>query len=154
MARWLSAVLIVLVLATLLPFGATQAAAQSAAQGASQSEARPVVMQEAVRWLRTQQRDDGGFGLEASSPSMTADVLVALAAASVDIDTVRKSGRSILDYLAAATPEYGKTPAGAAKLVLAVRAIGLDPHAFGGQNLVNVITSAQGADGQYGQSLY
>ena len=149
MTRGISVALVILVLVTLLPLGAAPAAAQP-----GQPEARSVSLQDAAQWLRMQQRDDGGFGLEASSGSVTADVLLALAAASVDVGTVRKSGRSILDYLWAVTPEYGKTPAGAAKLVVALRSVGLDPRAFGGQDLLNVITSAQDADGQYGQNLY
>jgi hypothetical protein len=102
----------------------------------------PAVMQ-AVDWLHSQQKPDGGYaGLNGSTdPGTTADVALAIAAAGTDPNTVSNGGASMIDFLKVQAGAYGNSVGGAAKLVLAAVAAGDDPRDFGGQNLVQTILS-------------
>ncbi|MDI3339919.1 MAG: terpene cyclase/mutase family protein [Sphaerobacter sp.] len=92
----------------------------------------------AVDWLRTQQQADGGFAgfSGASDPGVTVDAALAFAAAGIDPDLVAVAGQSIIDFLRARADQYSTTTAGAAKLILAAVASGLNPRDFGGIDLV------------------
>jgi len=109
-----------------------------AAQGVT-TPTYPDAAGEALDWLRTQQQSDGGFG----SPGMTAQAVLALAAAGEDVDSWRVGGRSPLDYLALHAQEYIATswdPASAtALLVQAIVAGGGNPYDFGGLDLVKML---------------
>ena len=108
----------------------------------------------ATAWLRAQQNPDGGFGAPQSTPSLTTDAVLAFAAAGVDIASVRRDERTPIDYLAASVPTYGAAPGGAGKLALTVMAVGLDPRAFGGRDLIATILAGRAENGQFGQSLF
>lgn len=114
----------------------------------------PAALAGGIQWLRGQQHDDGGFGAPGSSGSISTDAALAFAAAGIDLATVRRGSRSLLDYLLAIAPSYGQSPAGAAKLALTAIATGRDPRAFGGQNLLATIRNGLTTDGQYGASLF
>jgi hypothetical protein len=122
---------LVLIFALLLPLAFT-----SVATAATDPAIAP-----AVTWLKGQQQADGGYlGFSGKEdPGATADIALALAAAGTDPATVSHGGPSMTEYLSTSAAAYGTTVAGASKLTLAVVATGLDPRAFGGQNLVQTI---------------
>lgn len=106
--------------------------------------------QAALAWLKTRQQADGSFqGFDAGA---SADAISAFAAAGVDPNTLKQSGKSALDYLVTQAKSYGtKSPASAGKLTLAVVAAGNDPRSFGGQNLLDVLTNSYDSQaGRYG----
>lgn len=94
----------------------------------------------AAEWLITQQGDDGGFvGFSGTSdPAVTADAVIALAAAKnagIDVDL-----NSILVYLRENALVYAQTgPGQAAKLVLAIIAAGGDPTDVEGVNPFSLV---------------
>lgn len=103
-------------------------------------------LERAVAWLRAQQQDDGGFGGPfgpGSDTGITADAILALASAGVDPSDVRVGETSAINYLA----DHPVDPVTAgwgllAKVVLAVRAAGLDPRAFQQVDLVAQLEEA------------
>ncbi|MCX6029355.1 MAG: terpene cyclase/mutase family protein [Chloroflexi bacterium] len=105
----------------------------------------------AVHWLAGQQLPDGSFGLwrpdgtSSPSASVTADAVYALALLGENPAGSRwtRGGRSALDALAALTPTYVYSDAGAAgKVGRAVALAGGNPRAFGGLDLIGVIEAA------------
>ncbi len=93
----------------------------------------------ALTWLRSQQRPDGGFsnGFSPESDlSATADAILALTSAGIDPRTWTADGVSPAEFLAGRT-RAGEiaTPGQAAKVSLAVSALGLDPRSFAGIDL-------------------
>ena len=98
----------------------------------------------ALEWLRTQQRDDGGFG----NGGFTADAVYAIALCGQHPDGPdwTKNGTSALDALEAQTPSYiasgpadppGSEPAGElGKVMRAVNQAGGNPCGFAGMDLV------------------
>lgn len=99
----------------------------------------------AVRWLRDQQKSDGGFGvMQESSAAVTSDVVYVLALLGEDVDGPRwtaPSGKSALDALQAlGLPTYASSdPGQAGKVTRAVAAAGADPRQFGGVDLVKIL---------------
>jgi hypothetical protein len=100
-------------------------------------------LQAAVQWLQPQQQPDGGFSngfTPSSDASTTADAVTAVRAAGSDPASWKVAGHSPLDYLASAVAAGDlKGPGVAAKVTLAAVASGLDPHDFGGADLVTEI---------------
>lgn len=98
---------------------------------------RRVRVQEALAWMRTQQRDDGSFG---SAWGLTADAVYVIALAGEDPGGAAwaRNGTSVLDGLALMTPAIVATGDGGqiAKVLRAVVAAGRDPRAFAGYDLV------------------
>lgn len=92
----------------------------------------------ALRWLSTQQQDDGSFpGFGAGT---SADVALAYAAAGIDPNSVLKNGNSPISFLGNKTAEFASSSVGGAgKLTLAVVAAGKDPRSFGGVDLPALI---------------
>ena len=126
--------ILVLIFALVLPLAVTSVA--TAATTATDPAIGP-----AVTWLTRQQQADGSYlGFSGKSdPGTTAGIALALAASGTDPATVSNGGSSMIAYLSSSASTYGTTVAGASKLTLAVVAAGLDPRAFGGQNLVQEI---------------
>lgn len=112
----------------------------------------------AIDWLRTQQQPDGGYaGFSGDSdPGMTADVLLAFAAAGVDPSTVTSSDRRTpVDFLAGDAMEVASDPGLAAKAALALQAAGANARDAGGVDLIDAIEAGfNAATGWYGSSLY
>ncbi len=97
----------------------------------------------AVESLHTWQQTDGGFTngfAEGSNMGATADAVLALVAAEEDPAAWTMSGGSPLDYLAGQTGNLSG-PGEAAKVAMAVTVAGHDPRAFGGSDLVAVISA-------------
>jgi hypothetical protein len=116
----------------------------------------------ALNYVRTLQNADGGFpsfGSD-SSAGATIDAVFAFAAAGIDPATVKRDGKSPLDYLEAQTDAYITTPGHLAKLVLALAAAGEDPRDFAGHDLVAGMnagfnsTSHSYGDGPIDHALY
>jgi len=99
---------------------------------------------DALDYIRTLQNNDGGFpafGSE-SSAGATLDVILAFAAAGVDVNDVRKGGNSPIDYLETQAADYAAaTPGHAAKLVTVLVAAGEDPRDFAGEDFVDIMQS-------------
>ena len=140
----------------LLWFSVLVLALAVAAPAAAAPTASPGVLG-ATTWLRAQQRPDGGyagFG-NASDGGSTADAALAFAAADVDPSLVLAADHSVADFLAAAASSYGATTGGAANLVLAAVASGLNPYDLGGANLVaRIQASFSQGTGLYNAQLY
>lgn len=133
--------------------GATSSAPAVPTLVAASTRPGPADLGAALAWLQAQQQSDGGFGLPASSGSVTADAALAFAAAGIDVSMVRRGERSLLDYLLTTAPAYSATPAGAAKLTLTAIALGQSPRSFGGVDLVAAMGNPD-TTGRYGRSLY
>ena len=103
----------------------------------------------AVQWLKSLQRDDGGFGTQGSNLSETSEVIFALAAAGQDVAGLLNNGKSPLDFLATHVAE-ATTVGVKAKVAMAVSAAGGDASNVGGVNLIAQILGSQSAQGMYG----
>jgi hypothetical protein len=128
--------------ALLLPIGGAMAQGSSA-------------VEHALQWLLQQQQVDGGFSngfTPESDPGATAEAVIAAASGGVDPATWEIQGQSPLDYLQDAVVAGRLSgPGQVAKVSLAVSAVGLDPHDFGGTNLLAQITAGfDGASGFFG----
>jgi prenyltransferase beta subunit len=135
-------------------------AAQSATPGAG-ATASPVAaegLEGAVSYLEGQQAEDGGFpGFEGTSdPGITADAVIALAAAREAGIEVGKSIDDALGYLEGTGVAYAETGAGQrAKLILALVAAGADPTSFAGEDLVQpLFGEAQPEPGIVGSGMF
>lgn len=120
-------------------------------------EPQVVVAASALDYIETLQNEDGGFPAfdEASSPGGTLDAVFAMVAAGQDVATVTRAGISATDYLMNQAAEYATDPGAAAKLVIGVAAVGLDPTDFGGQDLVAIMDMNLDAEtGAYGLDLF
>jgi hypothetical protein len=111
----------------------------------------------ALAWLKSQQNPDGGFsnGFSAGSdPGATADAVLAIAGGGENPNSWNQRGSSPLDYLAAFAAE-AEAPGLAAKVALAAVAAGKDPRAFGGMDLISVVTHGfESATGFFGGGAY
>lgn len=106
----------------------------------------------ATGWLETQQQDDGGFGSPASSPGVTCDAVMALAAAGENSDAFLRNGTSPLDYLGTHVISATQSVGGTAKLVLAVVAAGQSPDSFAGKDLWEILNGQyDSANGHFGK---
>jgi len=124
--------------AALLALVATLAAASSPAVDATARGAA---------FIRSTQQPDGGFG--GFGDGQTMDAVFALRAAGIDPNTVTTGGTSPADFLKAKAPAQTK-PGSAAKAALAAKALGLDPRAVAGTDLVSAISTAYNpADGRF-----
>ncbi len=111
----------------------------------------------AVDYIVSLQNPDGGFPAfgEESAAGSTIDAVFALVAAGLDPLAVTADGNSPADYLESQAAEYAEDPGAAAKLALAVSAMGLDPADFGGVDLLAILDESFDADtGSYGLDLF
>lgn len=98
----------------------------------------------ALTWMKEQQQADGSWPSFGGAEGATCDAVLAYAAAGYDPATVAAPGSSTsaLDFLATRAAAYAAGgPDRAGKLTVAVVAAGQDPYAFGGVDLVHVLTS-------------
>jgi hypothetical protein len=97
----------------------------------------------AVSWLKDQQQEDGGFSngfAPESDIGATADAVLALVIAGEDPALVKMKEKSPIDFLEERIEAGDVQGAGAAaKVILALNAVGIDPRSFGGVNLVSAV---------------
>ena len=113
----------------------------------------------AVDYIESLQNPDGGFPAfgEESSPGSTLDAVFAFVAAGRDPTAVTTEGSSPADYLAAQADTYSVDAGAAAKLMLGVAIMGLDPSEFGELDLPSVLEGHLAEDpstGVYGLDLF
>ena len=111
----------------------------------------------AIEYITSLQNADGGFPAfgEESAAGSTIDAVFALVAAGLDPLAVTADGNSPADYLESQGAEYAEDPGAAAKLALAVSAMGLDPANFGGVDLLAILDDSFDAEsGSYGLDLF
>jgi hypothetical protein len=111
-------------------------------------------VQAAIAWLQSQQQPDGSF--PGFSAGESTDAIFALVAAGVDPNGVLRDGNSPVSFLGDQAASYAAASVGAAaKLTLAVVAVGKDPRTFGGVDLPALIeASYDPANGQYGADVF
>jgi hypothetical protein len=104
----------------------------------------------AVVWLKSQQASDGGFSngfAPGSDIGATADTILALAFAGEDLNLVKTNDRSPIDFLEEQVQAGNVMGAGAAaKVVLALNAVGISPRDFIGVDLVKAVLDDFNAD--------
>ncbi len=102
-------------------------------------------VQQALTWLKSQQNDDGGFGRPYSGAYITAQAVLALAAANEDSNQWQKNGHSPMDYLSGlmATTPYTLSGGQTGLLICAVVAGNGHPRDFAGRDLVSYLNSSQ-----------
>ncbi len=100
-------------------------------------------------YLEAVQNQDGGFGSgpgQSSSQLYSGWAALGLAAEGVNPGSVSHGGATLLSYMASGTQGLSD-PGSLERTILAVRAAGLDPTAFGGRNLVAALQGDIRADG-------
>jgi prenyltransferase/squalene oxidase-like repeat protein len=105
----------------------------------------------AALWLTSVQNGDGGFGgspEDASSPSTTAWAALGFAAAGVNPLDVERNGHTPIDFLRAHVEELS-SPGDFARTILALEAAGVDPHSFGGHDLVAALLKRRADNGSW-----
>jgi hypothetical protein len=116
----------------------------------TRAQASPV--SHAADWLESVQNGDGGFGPSASDESATATtcwVMLGLEAAGRNpLDVASPKGRTPVDFLRREIGTVG-SPGDIARTILALEGTGVDPHDFGGRNLVAELFAARRDDGSY-----
>lgn len=98
----------------------------------------------ALTWMNEQQQADGSWPGFGGAEGATCDAILAYAAANYDPNTVRASGSptSAIEFLAGRAAAYAAGgPDRAGKLAVTVVAAGQDPYAFGGVDLVDLLTN-------------
>jgi hypothetical protein len=99
----------------------------------------------ALAWMNELQDADGSWPTLFGPPAgPTCDAVLAYAAAGFDPRTVVRPGSitSAMDYLSSTATAYAvEGPKEAGKLAAAVAAGGLDPHSFGGIDVIDVLSS-------------
>ena len=106
---------------------------------------------QAVSYIRNQQQPDGSFA--GFGPGSTADAIMALAAANVNIAEINKGGKTPIDFLRAQARGSGKDPGLAAKFLIALLVAGQSPAAEGVDLVVEVESGYNAQTGQYGKDL-
>ncbi|MDX6634508.1 MAG: energy-coupling factor transport system substrate-specific component [Solirubrobacterales bacterium] len=105
-----------------------------------------------AEWLESVQNGDGGFGPSASDESGTATtcwVMLGLEAAGRNpLDIVSPKGQTPVDFLRKEIGGVG-SPGDIARTILALEGAGIDPHDFGGRNLVAELLGARRDNGSY-----
>ncbi len=109
-----------------------------------------------LSYIRAHQAPDGGFfepGREgAGQDATTAWCIMALRAAGTDPGTVRKGGRSPVDFLSTQSANW-RSVTDFERTLLAAVAGGADPRSFGGVDLVAKVVSFQRPGGNIGDAV-
>ena len=111
------------------------------------------VISKALKWLKSQQRDDGGWG----SLSNTSWVVMAIASANQNPLNWTRNGKSPLDYFKANLNESVVERMGTsdfARTILALIALNQNPYNFNGINFVEKLKERVKEDGQIGDYIY
>lgn len=105
----------------------------------------------AVTWLVAQQNSDGGFGSSPGAGSSTVTTgwtMLGLEAAGRNPLDVSRGGNTPVDYLRANVGSLSSA-GDLARTILALEGAGVDPHDFGGHNLVNQLADRRAANGSF-----
>lgn len=105
----------------------------------------------ATRWLVATQNFDGGFAPskgEESDTMTTAWAMLGLEAAGRNPLDVVKGGRTPVDYLRANVKKL-RSSGDMARTIVALEGAGVDPHSFGGENLVATLADRRAANGSF-----
>ncbi len=106
---------------------------------------------QAATWLISAQNDDGGWGSSpgsASSTATTAWVMLGLEAGGRNPLDVSRGGHNPVGYLRTRADELS-SPGDLARTILALEGAGVDPHSFGGRDLVSALAKLRRDDGSY-----
>jgi iron complex transport system substrate-binding protein len=115
-------------------------------------------IQEALTYLHTCQKDDGGFGETGreSSPGTTSWAIMAIAGSGEDPRTWVTNGNSTVDYMRSMNKEIvakGGTP-DFARTILTLQILGEDPRTFAGTDYVALLKDQMKSNGQAGDHVY
>lgn len=110
--------------------------------------ADPQAAERAAGYLAANLVDGNHLTSEFGDESITADAVLALVAAGRDQDAGAID--AMVGYLEQQTPGYATTPESAAKLVIVALATEHDPAAFGGTDLVSLVSGGVQPDGSFG----
>ncbi len=118
---------------------------------------QPVVagLSEGLAYLRNHQAADGGFcepGGVSGQDGTTAWCIMALRAGGVDPNSVRRGGRSPVDFLATQSGNW-RSVTDYERTLLAAAAAGADLTSFGGVNLIEKVRSFQRPGGNIGDAV-
>jgi Squalene-hopene cyclase C-terminal domain/Prenyltransferase and squalene oxidase repeat len=105
----------------------------------------------AASWLVSMQNDDGGWGVSpdsGSSQETTCWAMLGLEAAGHNPLDISREGHSAVDYLRAHVDELS-TPGDLARTILALEGAGVDPHSFGGRDLVSALAKRRRSNGSF-----
>jgi energy-coupling factor transport system substrate-specific component len=123
-----------------------------AALTATTPSARADSPENAVAWLVSVQNKDGGWGSspgDGSDPTMTCWSMLGLEAAGRNpLDVAYGGSTTPVDYLRSKVSAM-KSPGTLSLGILALEGAGVDPHDFGGRNLVEALAKRARADGSY-----
>ncbi len=110
----------------------------------------------ALKYLRSLQRDDGGFGEEKSLFSATCWAIMAIVSANENPEEWKKNGKSPLDFLKENIKEEiaRMGTADIARTILALVYAGEDPRNFEGYDLVKMLQERVRENGQIGDYVY
>jgi Prenyltransferase and squalene oxidase repeat len=115
------------------------------------AQARAGDADRASAWLLAMQNGDGGWGASPASDSSaatTAWVILGLEAEGRNPLDVSRGGRSAVDYLRSQAGELSSSGE-LARTILALEGAGVDPHSFGGRNLVAALVKRRRDNGSY-----
>ncbi len=105
----------------------------------------------AVGYIRSQQQPDGSFA--GFGPGATADAIVALSAANINIAEITKDGKSPIDFLRTQMQGAGKDTGLAAKFLIAMLLAGQSPMNNGADLVIEVQNGYNPQTGQYGKDV-
>ena len=132
---------------------ATAAAVLAFTIGSSSAATQVDPASRAIEYLQAQQSSsNGSIPVGASTNSVSAEYAIGAAAAGYDPSALRHgSGPSVMTYLAGHAASACAGAGGCGLLIQAVVAAGLNPAAFGGQNLLTLLRGMyHSATGAYG----
>jgi energy-coupling factor transport system substrate-specific component len=105
----------------------------------------------ASEWLVSAQNADGGWGSSpghSSATDMTAWAMLGLEASGRNPLDISSEGHNPVDYLRGHVDELS-SPGDYARTILALKGAGVDPHDFGGRDLVSALAGQRRNNGSY-----
>ncbi len=105
----------------------------------------------AAEWLVAAQNDDGGWGSSpghSSATDMTAWAMLGLEASGRNPLDISSEGHNPVGYLRGHVDELS-SPGDYARTILALEGAGVDPHDFGGRDLVSALAGQRRNNGSY-----
>lgn len=113
-------------------------------------------IRKALEYLRTLQKDDGGFGEKESLFSATSWAMMAIASAEENPEEWKRSGKSPIDYMREKIGEEVKRmgTTDLARTILALIYSNIDPRNFEGYDLVKMLKERVKDDGRIGDYVY